>query len=221
MFPKFYLKTSVLVILILFLIIIHLFFGGRYFSVALLFVGALFLAHRKNAPFYQDFLRLGQETFLAPAQGKVIAVYETFFPELDNTYKTIAIQVPWWAEYGVYFPLGAEVKESKNFRFKIPENNMKLFPEVVGDETFGCLMTMLNREVGEFHLFVARSGFLRRPRLYVRAGDRGRMGANLGFLPFGGIVWLFLTPKGNEIFVRPGDLIDPLGTFIAGTKGKM
>ena len=219
MFPKFYLKTFVLIILVLFLMTIHLFFGGRYFSVALLLVGGLLLAFRKNAPFYQDFLRLGQETFLAPAQGKIIAIYETFFPELDNTYKTIVIKVPWWAEYGVYFPLGAEVKESKNFRFKVPENKLKLFPEVVGDETFGCLMTMLNREVGEFHLFVAHSGFLRRPRFYVRAGDRGRMGANLGFLPFGGIVWLFLAPKGNEIFVKPNDLIDPLGTFIAGTKG--
>lgn len=174
MFPKFYIKNSILVLFVCALLFVEIFWGAKAFSILLLVFGSILLAYRKNAPFYQDFLRRGQGTFLAPISAKMIGTKDVFFPSLGNSYKVCEFFMPWFAEFGLYFPLNAEVKLLQEKKLRMPLFSPK--QNIADDfaELNGQLIGFNNREHGDFFIFLPQSTTGTRPRIFVRAGDRGK-----------------------------------------------
>ena len=165
-----------------------------------LFLSVLF--RRKKSPYKED-ATLKEGIFLAPANGKIQHVRAGIDHALfGNNLVEIKIIVPWWKEMGLFLPFSCEVrdlvaKQGKSYFHYSPlsfssQNNKIL------DGISLTLEGVKGEKVG-LQLLKCKLGFW--PQITVMLGDRGRPQVNIGYLPLGGTVLLYL-PQNYEILVN-------------------
>lgn len=157
----------------------------------------LFLFRKQNVSFNQHIEDEG--TFLSPVSGKVVGVYENKFEENLGTCTQIGLDIPYFSTYGIYLPTSSRV-------------NLVIDGEIEKKLIFDSI----NKGSYIFKL-CSRASFIK-SRLWVRPGDLGKIGSCIGFLPFGGSVFLTI-PANDDILVKVGDKVVANQTIISTQKG--
>lgn len=113
--------------------------------------------------------------------------------------------------YGVAMPFEGDItsfietSEDTSFFNFIPLRKSKLIVSVKS-ETFGSAKIVL-----------MRTGFIFRPYIWVRSGDRGLVGAYIGFIPFGGKVVIEMKNSVN-LLVKDNTKVKIAETLLASNR---
>ena len=135
----------------------------------------------------------------SPASGKLVeikkSVSHSFFGENFTEYKIV---IPWWRDYGVYFPGPCEVIDVFLDRQEIIKHYFLL--QSVDNEPIGM----------QFEAQTLRFGL----QTGLFPGDRGQKKANMGYIPFGGTLFLYL-PSKYETLIESGKKLIAGQTILA------
>lgn len=200
--------------------LIFSFFIGLWmiFGVAILiYAGALYLFRKtKNHLFQDDFINT--INVLSPVSGKAQKVEEGIdHPLFGKNLNAITFRVNFFDEYGIYLPASTEVKDVRTEKIK-EVNRFKDYS--INDEEFqnnGTLIQLKSKMDEIMGLQVLKGIFSMRPRVVVLPGDRGRARANIGVLPFGGLIVLYFDHN-YKTHIKEGDDVDAGKTIIASSR---
>jgi hypothetical protein len=185
----------------------------------------VFMLFRKKQPMFplSDFR---EGTLLAPCHGVVESVRSKVkHPVWGGSLQEISFIVPHFEESGLYFPITGEVRDVlvqegppicryRSFR----ESGAS--PATAGRIYRSILVQIKGNSIKVgIHLVKCCFGFL--PRPWVFPGDKGMLGANFGFLPLGGSVFMYL-PSDVKVLVNVGQKVHGGETAVAvrAEKGK-
>jgi hypothetical protein len=158
------------------------------FFVWIFFILLLVFLFRKKKLDLNSKRTLEPNMFYSPVSGTVSKV------RLSSEKIQVVIRSRVFNNYGVYLPINGLV-ESKNI-----ENDEINTVLIVESQKIFLKQTPL------FKLF--------KGIIYVSSGDRGMLGANIGYLPFGGKTVIEL-PKRSEVLVREGDKVESFQTLLS------
>lgn len=134
----------------------------------------------------------------SPIHGRVI--------KIDEVNKRVILKMPWWGPFGVFFPARAEVMGTDERLVK-----KGIFTKL----DFKAIFKLSENQ--EIAMKIESWYLLIGPRMWIVAGDRGRLAANMGMVPFGGKVFLTL-PEGSKLKVKKGTRVRVGRSIIAGLK---
>ena len=124
-------------------------------------------------------LRLSEKLLiLSPISGKALQA------KIVDENK-IELKMKMFTGFGIYMPISGEVID---FKEEFLEKNKFI-------TSYNCSLTLEDSHNNIFVLSFKAKLQLFRPRIAVRVGDMGRLGATIGFLPFGGKVSLDFDKK--------------------------
>lgn len=201
-------STHVLFILFLSFSIFNSFFSFAMLLFAL-YVLLLFIFRRTPDALKESFGDISDASLFSPISGRVISIKENvqhkFFGE---SYTRIHLVLPLLREIGISLPLTSEVidkriKEGTSlFRYDKKSFNSieERFESIDGVSLI--LQTLKKDRIG-LHLVKCKIGAF--PELVVLPGDRGRRQVNIGNMPFGGSLLLYL-PKKYNIVCKEGQV---------------
>jgi hypothetical protein len=157
----------------------------------------------------------------SPCNGYVAAIKPGVHHALfgDNLLE-IKLEIPLFEEMGLYLPQSVDVQEfvikkaKKFFQMSLLQdlssiNQKKEILESV-------LLTYKNPAGEKIGLQVLNNIFSFWPEVCVMPGDKGRRNANIGYVPFGGHVFLYL-PSSYHAQVHVGDQVDVFESILATT----
>jgi hypothetical protein len=161
-------------------------------------IGAFF---RKKQIDYLEVNNADQGLLLAPISGEVIEIIKT-----ESSFKLI-IKSDFKNEFGVYLPSDAEVEKAEilSIGSKLKRNRV--------------LIGVKNKLMSYQVKFTCKFSYFK-PKVWLQAGDIGKAGANIGYLPFGGSADLIL-PNSLDVLVKPGDKIISCQTILASMESKV
>ncbi len=169
-----------------FILWIFSFYGVLFLWV--IFVLFLFFLFRKVPFEITDKRTLESNVYVSPVSGTVKNIYKS------DLKCFVEVRVGFLNEYGIYLPLSTAIS-STNFdksqslvEFSFKGQALRL--------SFSSLTSFFSC------------------RLFVESGDRGSLGANIGYLPFGGKTVIEL-PKDSEILIKEGDKVKSFQTLLA------
>ncbi len=108
---------------------------------------------------------------------------------------SLSIGMTWYSGFGCYLPCSGEVIENGHNSFSLRDSEGELWRIEFYPGVWGAS-----------------------PQLFVLAGDTGFRGGNVGFIPWGGELILYL-PKKYEILVREHDVLEAGVTLLAKKMG--
>lgn len=187
--------------IILFVLLFYFFLKIKFYflSSILPFIFLYFSwSFRKVVVDYKDFLGIDKNVFYTPIQGSVLRV--------NDAKNFIKLRIHFYNPFGIFFPFPAEVL-STTLRSK----DFKIFKRMyykINLKTYGNQTVIM--EIKSNYIFF-------KPRLWIVAGDRGRLASNMGMVPFGGIVKVLLPPS-STIQVKEGQKVFIGETIIARIK---
>jgi len=174
--------------------------------------------YRKRVILISDKPGVNKKIIYSPISGEVKKVSTNKnHPVFGEDLIELQLCLPWWKEMGLYLPIAGYVKDVtvgvKNFSFL----RLNTWPNIDQKEGFkGSLAIILESDDGDsFGLQLVKCPLGMAGRTWVMPGDRGRVAANFGYIPFGGTVLLYL-PKFYEILVLEGDKLIAGESLIAG-----
>ncbi|MBK26684.1 MAG: hypothetical protein CME70_21970 [Halobacteriovorax sp.] len=198
---------------ILFFTLLIGFYAGTFF-VLIVYSASLYLFRRKRGVFKEN-PSLTEGVLYAPSNGKIIRIKPgSNHPNLGEGLTEILVRLPWNAEYGIYLPFTSEVKDllalkgRDFFRFSKLENT-----NIV--DRAGVLISLESQKGDEIGLQLLKCPTGLWPEIKVMPGDRGKRQANIGLLPFGGTLALYI-PEKYEILVQEGQEVVAGESLIAG-----
>lgn len=175
---------------------------------------SLYFILRKNRNDFRDDPVSTRGVIFSPANGKVLHIEHNVSHGFygDNLIE-IQIMIPWWKEMGIFLPLSCEIKNLLVLKGKSFFRTHKAV-EVLGSmDGKGVGLSLDNRgETVGLALYKCKLGLW--PELMIMPGDRGGRRVNVGYLPFGGTVMLYLTKK-YEILVKTNDEVNAGETILA------
>tara|TARA_Y100000780_G_scaffold132772_1_gene119529 strand:- start:258125 stop:258724 length:600 start_codon:yes stop_codon:yes gene_type:complete len=172
------------------------------FFLALFWVLALatFLYIRRSIwPNYKDGLAINPELIFSPINGKVKWV--------DNETREVCLSVSLCSGLGVYFPCKASVEE-----LKIKNSNQSKWRGFTNRRN---RYNLTLRDTKSDRIFFEIEPLLLSFRSFVEVGDRAKMSACMGYLPFGGKVKLRF-PLDAKLLVSKGETLKAGETVLAG-----
>ncbi|MBT3584337.1 MAG: hypothetical protein HN509_05505 [Halobacteriovoraceae bacterium] len=195
------------------------FFLISFFGTAML--ALLLLAFRKNRVLFRENPpTLSEGVLYSPVNGRVAEIrnsckHKTFGEELT----LIKIIIPPWKEMGVYLPFSSEVRDLvvENGKPYFRWSKQNVIEESVA--TPGLSICLASPEGEQIGLHIMRCVFGGWPEIAVMPGDRGKRQVNIGHIPFGGTLLLYLPPN-YEILISEGDDVLAGETLVAGLKEK-
>ncbi len=104
---------------------------------------------------------------VVPFSGKIKQIGQTQHLLIPVDYRCIEFNYNWCNGYGIYFPRALEV-------YDIVKNENEVFINLKTDDDESMVI----------HFKKNIFGFL--PKLWIYPGDRGKLGAGMGYFPFGG-----------------------------------
>ena len=125
----------------------------------------------------------------------------------------VTIKVGYLSGFGVSMPFEGEVisyietNENKNLFNFFPVRKSKI------------IVVLKSKLFGETKFVLMRTGFIFRPRIWVRSGDKGLVGAYIGYIPFGGEVVIEVEDTVN-LLINEKDRVSALTTLIASHRIK-
>lgn len=195
------LTRSLIIIVILF--VLGFFKSAITLTLICLIVFSLF--RRKDINLL-ELRSIGRNIILAPFTG-----YFKEFKNSDNAQTELLFKVGLLDGYGIYFPTIAEVEdviESKEVSTLFGFLNCYFYKTEV---------TFKNKLNETFQIQICSRLFFPKPHVFLQVGDKGTLGALLGYIPFGGKVVLSL--KGiDSLQIQPGKRVASCQTVIANLK---
>lgn len=208
--PKFYLILSVF-------IGIFFWFIGLSFLLPIIIYFFFHVWFRKKRVYYKEDLHLKNTILFSPVNGKIVSIRDNInhVHYGENLYE-IQIRVSPFREMGIFLPQTAEIldmlvfKGEGWFRWKsslFPDQSKKVFSGL-------CVFLKNNLDI-RIGLQIVKCPLGLWPELCVIPGDRGKKQVNIGYLPLGGTVLLYL-PKKYEIIVSSETDVVAGQTILAG-----
>lgn len=196
---------SILSLLILGLSILPLFLLISY--------GSLLILFRRKAGVFKENPSITEGVLFAPSNGKVIGIKPNVdHPTLGGGLTEVVIRIPWSVEYGIYLPFSSEVidlvSEKGREHFRYSKENVFLGKA-------GLLVSLKDSKGDEIGLQLIKCPAGLWPEIKVMPGDRGKRQANIGLLPFGGTLVLYI-PNKYEILIQVGQELMAGESLIAG-----
>lgn len=193
---------------------------GHYgiFIVALLvLVGFLYLFRRPKTVF-RDYPDSTKGVIFAPISGRVASIrHHQYSPSLGDDYQEIIIIASWGDEMGITLPVTAEVVELERHSGK--RNSRQSWRALLGrgdadrwDYVLLVLKTPFQELVGMKIVHAPLAGIFSSPLL---PGDRGKRQVEIGHLPFGGTLLLYIPAK-YKIMIAINDQVVAGTTLIGG-----
>ena len=131
------------------------------------FLGFVFF--RKTIIDYRDFLGKDQKILYTPVSGKVI--------KIDRDKNEMEFRLPFWGPFGIFLPAPCEVVDIEE---KIRKHGPFKKAEIK------IILSLSSQHQIVVKLYSCYTIFA--PKLWIQPGDKGRLAANIGMLPFGGRV---------------------------------
>ena len=168
-----------------------------YFLLLFIFtfiVAIYFWLFRKKRNDLDEKKMLDANTVVSPTNGTLESI------ETSSDVKRLTIKMGRFRNYCLYMPVNGEVS---NFQTDDKLNQRSLAIKTIGKKS------------------VVMNFFARIPKtsgkVLLRTGDRGSLGATVGYLPFGGKVVIEI-PSDSEILVKKSDKVKAYSTFLATFK---
>ena len=188
------------------------------FFLVLLYIG-LVIFYRKRTLYDFKIENYYGENVNSPIYGKVISILKDIdHPYFGNGLREIKISQKVWRGFGVYFPISSEVYD---YIEGGQESEAPRLGGVAAMREGGGYSLIFETEKKTQVGLTLQGFFLGRgggPRINLIQGDRGQVGANLGYFPFGGTVFLYL-PDNYEIMIYEGQNV-MVSSIIADIKEK-
>ncbi len=156
-------------------------------------ISLCFIAFKKNKVLLNDSLSNSTDIYVAPVTGKVVSI------DFKSEKVIYEIEMNSFTNFGLYLPCSAKVE--------CIEKNGK-----------NILIEFINKLNKTTRIIIKDSKFFTRPHIWPKVGDKGRVSANFGFVPFGGIVKVELDKDINQL-VTVGDRVFAGSSPLAGIKG--
>ncbi len=171
-----------------------------------LFILALFFT-RKNKVFYKDNFSMNPDMMLSPVSGKVTKVIS------EEGQKTlIQVTVPFYGPIGLFMPFEGVID-----KLDFTKKGESAFEKRRGKFTNrrnGYRLTLRNKTETKVGLNI--KGLLgMAPRVYVRAGDKGKSLACFGYAPLGAKIEIAVASD-VKVLVGPGDKLKAGETAVLG-----
>ncbi len=191
----------------------------KLFELKYLFVFAALYAFvyftlRRDQNHFRDDPTITKGVVYAPGNGVVVHIEEkvnhSFYGE---DVIEIQIKIPWWKEMGVFLPVSSEVADFRVFKGK-SFFRLGVYAEKAGIANYTGIGMILDTKESLIGMSVIKCPLGLWPEIGIMPGDRGSRRANVGFLPFGGTLLLYL-PKKYEILVKKNDVIQAGESILA------
>ncbi|PIK14577.1 MAG: hypothetical protein CES88_09565 [Halobacteriovorax sp. JY17] len=173
-------------------------FGFLGFLLTVAAFAFLFGIFRKQKQDFRD--HSNDNVIVSPVNGRVYKIYKNVDHDFFGKDMTcVLIQVPFWKEFGLFFPAKAEIHEVQSSRKDCLDHLVK-FRLSSGID--------IGLAVGQNILRLA-------PQIVVLPGDRGKQKVNFGFLPMGGEVKVYI-PSVLEVLINEKDEVVAGEGILAG-----
>jgi hypothetical protein len=163
--------------------------------------GLLLWLHRRDTPSVEDEVKSGDRLYIAPVGGSVETIVDDFLDGEGKHSSLISIQMGLADGFGLYLPCSGEMIYLKQHSGEVfPRQklaSLNLYDLDKYNHTELHLQTK-SQEIYKIFILKCERGFT--PRLWLKSGDRGKIGSCFGHIPFGGSV-IVLIPKPNDILV--------------------
>ncbi|MDH5580687.1 MAG: phosphatidylserine decarboxylase [Bdellovibrionales bacterium] len=184
---------------------------GLFFFTVIFYVLSYFYFRQRDIEYNSD-SDLTNRVVSAPVSGKVINIEQSKSTEdFRQEMSCLVVRVGPLNDFGIFSPINAEVKDVDkrvglaHFRYRKNES------------TDASAMRLILEDKQNIKLVIefvqCTLGLL--PQFKVLAGDFVKLGANIGYFPFGGIVKVYI-PKGVKIMIRPGEEVVSGETILGG-----
>lgn len=174
----------------------------------------LFIFRKKRGVFKEN-PSITDGVLYSPVQGKVIQITpNSSHPSIGEGLTEIVVKIPWHVEYGVYLPFTSEVKDLFVVKGRDFFRLSKL-KDIKFSDRAGVMLALENQKGDEIGLQLIKCTAGLWPEIKVMPGDRGKRQANIGLLPFGGTLVLYI-PSKYEILVQDGQDVIAGESLIAG-----
>lgn len=211
----FYIGRLIHMVFIIALLFLWLLGLGLVFLPVLAVYGAILYLFRRKKGVFKENPSITEGVLYSPTNGKIIKVLpKSEHPKLGGDLTEILVRIPWHAEYGIYLPFTSEVRDllpirgREFFRFS-KDRNIKF------SDRAGVFLSLENQKGDEIGLQLLKCPTGLWPEIKVMPGDRGKRQANVGLLPFGGTLALYIPDK-YEILVQEGQEVVAGESLIAG-----
>lgn len=207
-------KTSHLIFILLIISSIYFSFLSVLSAVSAIYLLFLIIyRHRKIS--IKNSREFHGEDITSPVNGKVSTIRQIVLLNGVNQYE-ILINITFGSEMGIYSPLTSELIHLNRFHGK------SLWRETISEFSDISLFQRddlkFKNSVGSFiGLVFVKSKFGGVPLIRLLQGDRVKARVNIGHLPFGGSLLLYL-PADYKIVVEEGASLNAANTLIAQLK---
>lgn len=186
------------------LLFIFFFLSFKYFSIILILTIAWLFLFRKVKYDIAQIRATDESIFLAPASG-VVKVIDA------GSITKIFLRMSFLQGYGISMPFSGDIlsyfhtsEVTKLLRI-IPLRRTKIIVGIKSDT------------LGQTKFIISRRGIIFHPYIWVRSGDKGLVGAYLGYLPFGGKIVIEIENDLNLI-VKNKEHVQALMTLLASSR---
>ncbi len=189
------------------------------FILLLIYAGMYFL-FRQNRLTYKDDVGFKNDVFYSPVSGILKKVRKNIdHPFFGKNLTEVHLVMMPWDEFGVYLPFTCEVKELRAHRgkrvFRLGAHLVK-YLEASPDIGIDLICDGVNGTTIGMKLIQCYSGGW--PEVALLPGDRGKRRSNIGYIPYGGSLILYLPPE-TQLLLEEGDkLIAGVSVFAGLTK---
>lgn len=186
------------------LLLISFLVSFKFFLAFLMFVALLYFLFRKTHIDEGKLRSSDNSILLAPISGNSSV-------KVSGGKARVTIKVGFFKGFGVSMPFDGEV----NSYFETNESLtlLKFLPV----RRTKIILVLKSKLFGETKFILMRTGFIFRPRIWVRSGDKGLVGAYLGFLPFGGKIVIEMKDT-VKILTKNNNKAVALATLIASNR---
>ncbi len=181
--------------------------------ISLVSYGLALLFFRRKVGVYKENLSITDGVLYAPSNGKVIGILPNVdHPTLGKDFTEVVVRIPWNVEYGIYLPFSSEIKDLVSAKGR---EHFRYSKEKVLLDRAGLLISLKDLKGDEIGLQLIKCPMGLWPEIKVMPGDRGKRQANIGLLPFGGTLVLYI-PNKYEILIQVGQELMAGESLIAG-----
>ena len=176
------------------------------FLLCLSVLAVLFFRIQKKRPNDQGVPSPHFHRFHSPVEGRILSINRNGHDA--NPMVEIRIMTLWWEDWKIRLPEDGEIRDVES------QEGSSFFRYLKSPVSSSCHTHITLQDSGENFMgmkFVkCPSGGT--PRLCVIPGDRGLRGAVIGYVPFGGTVFVYL-PRECEILLKERQRVSPRKTL--------
>tara|TARA_B100001971_G_C18267956_1_gene595938 strand:- start:31817 stop:32467 length:651 start_codon:yes stop_codon:yes gene_type:complete len=212
----FFIKKDKLIKLLLITLIIMNFFPWSIITLWCLGLIIYFYTLRRNRINYKEVINIQPDVMLSPVDGVVKEIIPNINDEFHNVIGTkIRFAQGWFDPCGIYLPMACQIRNTEHYDGEYFIRNRESLKFTHG--FYRNNITLKNKANKKSYIELVKCPFGRKPKLWVEAGDKGKLASCIGFVPLGGTV-VMTVPNDSEIFCKVGDRVRAGETVISGMR---